>query len=135
MPCFMHQACTGDLTFKRKLFIYLFIYLFIIGCARSFVAVCGLSLVVVSGGCSSLRCLRFSLQWLLLLQSIGSRVRGLSSCGSRALEHKLSSFGAWGLVAPRHMESFWTRDGTCVPCLGRQILIHRANRVVHELTS
>ena len=43
----------------------------------------------------------FLLRWLLLLQGIGSRrwasvvvVCGLSSCGSRALEHRLSSCGA-----------------------------------------
>ena len=59
----------------------------------------------------------------------------LSSCDLGALEHKLSSFGAWGLVAPRHMESSWTRDGTCVTYLGRQILIRCATRAVHELTS
>ena len=33
----------------------------------------------------------FSCWWLLLLQSTGSRACGLSSCGSWALEHRLSS--------------------------------------------
>ena len=62
----------------------------------------GLSLVAASGGYSLLRCVGFSLRWLLLLQSLGSRhaasevvARGLSSCGSRALERRLSSCGAW----------------------------------------
>ena len=41
----------------------------------SFVAARGLSLVVVSGGYSSLQCVGFSLQWLLLLQSTGSRAQ------------------------------------------------------------
>ena len=36
-------------------------------------------------------CTGFLLQWLLLLCSISSRVRGLSSCTSQALEHTLSS--------------------------------------------
>ena len=36
-----------------------------------------------------------------------SVVRGLSSCGSQALEHRL---GSCGLVALRHVESSWTRD-------------------------
>ena len=36
----------------------------------------------------------FLLQWLLLLQSMGSRCTGFSSCGSRALERRLSSCGA-----------------------------------------
>ena len=49
-----------------------------------FVAVRGLSLVVVSGGYSSLRCVGFSLWWLLLLWSTGSRRMGFSSCGARA---------------------------------------------------
>ena len=42
-----------------------------------FVALRGLSLVVVSGGYSSLRCTGFSLRWLLLLQSMGFRAHGL----------------------------------------------------------
>ena len=62
-----------------------------------FVAVRGLSLVVASGGYSSLRCAGFSLRWLLLLQSTGSRRMGFSSCStwSRALERRPSSCGAW----------------------------------------
>ena len=48
------------------------------------VAARGLSLVVASGVCSSLRCAGFSLQWLLLLRSRGSRHAGFSSCGMRA---------------------------------------------------
>ena len=41
-----------------------------------FVAARGLSLVVASGGYSSLWCAGFSLQWLLLLRSTGSRHAG-----------------------------------------------------------
>ena len=59
-----------------------------------FVAVRGLSLVAASGGYSSLRCAGFSLLWLLLLQSTGSRRVGFGSCGSRALGRRLSSCGA-----------------------------------------
>ena len=64
----------------------------------------GLPLVVASGGYSSLWCMGFSLQWLLLLQSwaLGVRasavvVHGLSSCGSWALERRLSSCGSRAL--------------------------------------
>ena len=72
-----------------------------------FIAVCGLSLVVVSGGYSSLRCAGFLLRWLLLW-STGSRCTGFSSCGTWALEHGLSSCGAraqllrgmWDLPGP-----------------------------------
>ena len=49
-----------------------------------FVAVHGLSLVAVSRGYSSLLCAGFSLRWLLLLLSTGSRHVGFSSCGTRA---------------------------------------------------
>ena len=62
---------------------------------------CMQALVVVSGSYSLLQCEGFSLQWLLLLQSTGSRVHltsvvvahGLNSCGFRALVHRLSSWG------------------------------------------
>ena len=40
------------------------------------IAACGLSLVVASGGYSSLWCLGFSLWWLLMLRSTGSRYVG-----------------------------------------------------------
>ena len=59
---------------------YLFIYLWL-GCVS--IAACGLSLVVASGGYSSLQCMGF-LWLLLLLQSMGSRHVGFSSCGTRA---------------------------------------------------
>ena len=65
------------------LFIYLFIYYFF-WLRWVFVATRGLSLVVVSGGYSSLPCAGSSLPWLLLLQSTGSRHAGFSSCGTRA---------------------------------------------------
>ena len=60
---------------------YLFIYLWL---CWVFIAVCELSLVVVSRGYSSLRCVGFSLRWLLLLWSLGSGCAGLSSCGTQA---------------------------------------------------
>ena len=50
-----------------------------------FVAARRLSLVAVSGGYSLWWCTGFSLLWLLLLRSTGSRPMGFSSCGSRAL--------------------------------------------------
>ena len=68
------------LSFFKNLFI-LFIYFWP---RWVFVAAHGLSLVVASGGCSSLWCAGFSLRWLLLLWSTGSRRAGFSSCGMRA---------------------------------------------------
>ena len=75
------------LFYKFILFVYFWLH-------WVFVAVHGLSLVAVSGGYSSLWCAGFLWWWLLLLRSTGSRRTGFSSCGSRALEHKLSSCGA-----------------------------------------
>ena len=76
--------------FKINLFI-LFIYFWL---RWVFVAARGLSLVVASGGYSSLRCVGFSLWWLLLLWSMGSRRVGFSSCGSRAQSLWPASFRA-----------------------------------------
>ena len=67
----------------KGIVIVLFIYLFIWP-HWVFVVAHGLSLVVVSGGYSSLQCAGFSLQWLLLLRSMGSRRAGFSSCGTQA---------------------------------------------------
>ena len=84
-----------------EFFVFYFI-LFYFWLCWVFVAARRLSLVVASGGYSSLRCMGFSLQWLLLLRSTGSRhvssvvvARELSSCSSRALGRRLSSCGAW----------------------------------------
>ena len=75
--------------------------------------------------------------WFLLLQSTASRrmvsvitAHGFSSCGSQALEHRLHSCSelCTGLVAPRHVGSPWTRNRTCVSCIGRCILYHWATR-------
>ena len=60
-----------------------------------------------AGSTLSLWCMSFSSQWLLLLWSTGSGARGLSTCGSQALEHRLivvhglSCFKACGILVPR----------------------------------
>ena len=81
------------------------------------------------GGYSSLRCAGFSLRWFLLLRSMGSRragfsscgtwaqylwltgsvvvAHGLSSCGSRALERRLTSCGARTYL----LRSMWDLPG------------------------
>ena len=69
------------LFFLINLYTFKFIYFWL---HWVFVAARGLSLVVVSGGYSSLWCAGFSLQWLLLLRSTGSRRTGFSSCGMQA---------------------------------------------------
>ena len=89
--CFFQLLCCDPMSFGPKVFffflIYLFFnfYLFIYFWLRwVFVAARGLSLVVASGGYSSLQCTGSSLRWLLLLQSTGSRHAGFNSCGSWA---------------------------------------------------
>ena len=123
-------------------FFFLHIYLFIYFWLRwVFVAARGLSLVAVSGGYSLLQCMGFSLRWLLLLWSTGSRYVGFSSCGMQAQQLWLTGSRAhaqqlWrtDLVAPQHVGSSWTRARTRVPCIGRQILNHCATREVPSLS-
>ena len=82
---------TGDLLFKKN-FIYLFIYFWL---RWTFVAVCGLSLVAASGGLLFIVVRGLLIAVASLLWSTGSRHAGFSSCGSWALERRLSSCGAW----------------------------------------
>ena len=75
----------------------------------------GLSLVVASGGHSSLRCSGFSSRWPLLLRSTGALgarasvvvVHGLSSCGLWGLERRLSSCGTWASL----LHDMWDLPG------------------------
>ena len=52
--------------FKRRFNLFIYFWLHWV-----FVAECGLSLVVASGGYSSLRCVGFSLRWLLSVAEHG----------------------------------------------------------------
>ena len=90
---------------------YLFIWL-----CWVFVAVWGLPLVAASRGYSSL-CSGFSLWWLFLLQSTGSRA------WAQWLWHR-------SLVVLQHVKSSWIRDWTGVSCVGRHILNHRTTKEV-----
>ena len=76
----------------------------------------GFFLVVATWGHSSLPCVGFSLQWLLLLPSMGSKA------------HRRQYLWRTGLVALQHVGSSWTRDRTCDSCIGRWILYHWATR-------
>ena len=73
--------------------LLLFIYLFIFWLCWVFVSVQGLSLVVASGGHSSLRCVGLSLSRPLLLQSTGSR-----HAGSVVVAHGPSCSAACGIL-------------------------------------
>ena len=68
--------------FKKYLFIYLFLFLAVLGlhCCMRFYP------VEASTGYSSSGVKASRLPWLLLLQSTRSKVNGLSSCGSQTLE-------------------------------------------------
>ena len=87
----------------------------VFGCAGSSLLHAGFLRLWRAGATLSFQDEGFSLWWLLLLQSTGSNYAGFSSCGM-------------GLVAPRHVRSSRTRDGTHVSCIGRQILSHRTTR-------
>ena len=71
------ELCSAEsqITFQplnNWIFLFCFVYFWL---PWVFVAACGLSLVAASGGHSALRCAGFSLRWLLLLQSTGSRAQ------------------------------------------------------------
>ena len=87
----------------------------------------GLSLVVESGGYSLLWCTGFSLRWLLLLQSTGSRHVGFSSCGLQVLERRLSSCGALAYL----LRGMWDLPGPGLepvsPALDSQPLRHQGS--------
>ena len=88
--------------FKVYLFTLLFTYVFY------FIAVHELSRLWAT---LWLQCVSFSFQWLLLLQSMGFKCSGFSSCSVWAQQLRLI-----GLVAPWHVESSQTRHWTSVPC-------------------
>ena len=83
--------------------------LFRVGCPV-FVAVRGLSLVAGSGGYFAAAVRGFSLGWLLLFQSSGSRVQ------AQWLEHMSLAVAARGLSC-QQVESSQSRDGTHVPSI------------------
>ena len=68
------------------------------------------------GATLPLWCVGFPLQWLLSW-SMGSR----------------QELWCMGLVAAQHVESSWTRDWNCVPCISGQILNHWTIREVLSL--
>ena len=112
----LHVHCKHWKVLALNYYYYYYIYLFLavlgLHCCTWALSSCGewgLLFVVLRG---------------LLIASLGMQAsvvvaRGLSSCGSWALEHRLSS------CVP---VASWTRAGTCVPCIGRRILNHCATR-------
>ena len=113
------KVCTG-----------VFFNLFILWLCWIFTAAHGLSPVLLSGGHSQHRRRRLFLRRLLLLWLTGCGCTGFSSCSPRALEHGLSNWATWALVAPWRVESSLGRDWTHVPCTGRWSPIHCTTREV-----
>ena len=89
LQIYLNSLCRTE-KFIQTIFYYLLIFLrflfvlFLIWLRWVFVAAHRLSLVAASGGYSLLWCAGFSLRWLFLLRSTGSRCMGFSSCGTRA---------------------------------------------------
>ena len=96
-----------SLCFSKPIHLFNLFYFIYFWLHQVFVAVHGFSLVAASRGYSSLWCAGFSLWWLLLLWSTGSRHAGLSSCGSRALERRLSNCGTWAQL----LRGMWDLPG------------------------
>ena len=97
------------------------LYLFIFACTASLLWCTAFLQLRRAGPTLQLQCTGFSLQWFLLF------------CGARALD--LAGSRVWsqllwrtGLVAPEHVKSFQTRDGTSVPCIARWILNPQTTR-------
>ena len=98
---FVKQGCCSSPGLITSSFFKMYLFIYIFGCVGSLLLCAGFSLVVASGGCSSLRCAGFSLggfSWCGA-RALGVRASvvvalGLSSCGSQALEHRLSRCGA-----------------------------------------
>ena len=121
--------------FLNSIFFKYYLFILFFWLRWVFVAACRLSLVAASRGHSLLRCAGFSLRWLLLLRSTGSRRMGFSNCGAQAQQLQLAGSRAqaqqlWrtGSVAPRHVGSSQTWAQTRVPCIGRWILNHGTTR-------
>ena len=75
----------------------------------------GFSLVAASGGYSLLWRAGFSLWWLLLLRSTGSRCAGFSSCGAQASVVVACGLGSCGL---------WALECSLSSCGTRAYLLH-----------
>ena len=117
-----NELCILISLFLKSIYVFVYMsYLFLV--AWVFVAASRLSLAAESGRCSLLWCAGFSRQWLLLLQSTGSRHVGFRSCSTWAqwLRH-MDLIALWNVGSSR------VRDWTFVPWIIKQILIHYAIR-------
>ena len=108
----LYNAYVGPF-FKKDAFIHLVLATLGLLCCVCAFSRCG------KQGLLFAACMSFSLQLLLSLRSTGSRLVDFSICG--VWTQKLCYMR---LFVPWHVGSSWTRDRTCVPCVGRWILNH-----------
>ena len=64
-----------------------------------------------------------------------SHCGGVSCCRAQVLGTWVQQLWCMHLDALWHVESVWTRDWTCVPCIGGQILNHWTTREVQHFSS
>ena len=89
----------------------------------------GISLGLVSGGCSLFAVLRLLIEVASLVakhQALG--LVGFTSCSFQGLEHRLSKLWCVCWVSPWHVGSSQIRDRTHVSCIVRCIQYHWATR-------
>ena len=120
--CVFVHVCVQRLRDQRMVFIYLSMYfrLCSIFVARRAFSSQGKS----EGLLSSCSGVGFSLQWLPLLPSTGSRAHGIQQLWF--LDSRAQAKQLWPivLVALRHMGSFQIRDLARVSCITRRIVYH-----------
>ena len=78
------EEASGARGFGCGSFTYLLMCLFIYFWLQVLLLHAGFLWLQQAGGYSLLQCMGFSLWWLLLLQSTGSRLAGFSSCSTQA---------------------------------------------------
>ena len=110
-----------------------------------FIAACRLSLVAVSGSYSLLPCVGFSLEWLLLLRSTGSRLAGsvvvpprLQSTGSVVVAPGLSCSAACGIFPDQDSNPcplHWQADSSPLLHQGSPVpVVFNSNFLIHILS-
>ena len=110
---------------KNSLLAFFFfnIYLFIFGCAglcccTQASSSCSKQKILSSCGAWASHCIDFSC----------CRAQALGSVGFINCSVWIQCLQPMGLVAPRQVESSWTRDPTHVPCIGRWTSNHGSTR-------
>ena len=121
---YLHVLTSVYFLFFFNLFI---LFIFIFGCFLSPLLHAGLLQLwpARASHCGGLSChgARALGTWATVVVA-----RGLSSYGSQALEHRLSSCGARAQLLHGMWASSRTRDRTHVPCIGRRTPNHCATR-------